>query len=963
MKKTLLILAAFAAAALVSCNKELAEKPVQGTDPTTDTPGGVMSEFSFSVARELPGTKSYLDGNDFLWEDGEEIAVCYGSSVVKFVYSEATEKFSSSEFDESASGPFYVVAPYDADIAIVDGKVSTKIPDLQTAGEHGVDSKALLSVGKADDVSALAGGVSLKNAFSLVKVGITDTDVNRISIDGNYEGTAISPVIAGPVTVDPASGVVTVSGRTTSVSLVPEEGAFAAGDYIIAVAPQTMTNGIKVVFRRAEEARSYYRNSSKNTTFERNKGISFAAVSAAGLTNRCFFITDAADMAEWSASTFVDTDNIFLGADIDMTDATWKPVNNFVGTFDGQNHRVYNLEVTGSEYVGFIRINKNDTSTAVLKNAIFGSKDGESWDGVSIFKHSNSSNNYTWYYVGVFAKTQQSAEMENVTNFAKAEVAAGSTGKTRAAGLCGNWASSKPMKNCYNYGEVVNNADKTGVAESGSSSVATSILGGVVAQCDTSVEIVECENYGTITNKNPYVKWVGGIIGSSSQNLTVKKCINYGTIKNEVAAYTSWLGTGGIAGYLSGASAKIDACQTINASISSVCHVVGGIAAQIGAGTITGCTVSNSNITGSANFPAGILAYCATNGAKVNKCKVTDSTVITGKGEIGGIGGRFNASVTVTDCEFSKSTINASGEDAGGIIGWSQNGVVVEGCKVLDATISSSSNYVSGVVGLAEKTSVLDCIVNDSSISGDIGVGGFAGFAKNAGNFVFNGCIVKGSSIKGRHSIGGIVGYAYGNSGTNILNAYFFNCGTDSATSLIATGSDDTPPAGDSMVAGICGWLRCASTGAFKIVNCYCNAGIVCQQTVNTPSAGGTVGYCSFGSGSAEITNFSTSLTAERIQVGGAAVASGSRYGAICGMLPDKPIEVSKCYYMADKGLDLGSLGESVVVSDCDAVAESTFKDGSTVVGQLNAYVSAYTGSETLKSWTVDASGLPVLVD
>ena len=639
-----------------------------------------------------------------------------------------------------------------------------------------------------------------------------------------------------------------------------------------------------------------------------------------------------------------------------MNGVSWTPVNQFAGIFDGQNHRIYNLSVSGNAYVGFLRLNKE--AVACLKNAVFGSADGETWDGVSNFTHSNSANNYTWYYVGVFAKTQYSATMENVTNFAKVEVAAGSNGKTRIGGICGNWASTGTIKNCYHYGDIVNNATATGQSSNTNTAVATSVLGGVIAQCDEPAVIDGCQNWGTVTNNNPYVKWVAGILASSGQAVTLKNCINHGTIKNTVNAYTSWLGTGGIAGYLSGAGATIDACQSVDASVSTVCHVVGGIAAQLGKGTIQNCIVSNSKITGNKDFPAGILSYNATAGALIKGCKVTNNTVIKGNGEIGGIGGRFNAASAIQNCEFSNSTIDAAGEDAGGIIGWSQNGMTISGCKVDNATISSSTNYVSGVAGLAEKTSVSDCVVKDSKISGAIGVGGFAGFVKNAGDFSFDGCVSQNSAITGKHSVGGIIGYTYSNGASNVTNVNVFNCGTDSATTLRATASDSTPPDGDCMVAGICGWMRLQSTGSFKIVNSYCNAKIVCDQIVNTLSAGGVLGYCSFGSGEAEITNFSSSLTASKILVNELPMTGATRVGALCGMLPDKPITITNCFYIDNLGV--GDIGESVVVSDCSALDETTFKDGFTVPDQLNVFSGSYSGY-TLKSWTADSAGLPVI--
>lgn len=971
MKKTLIIITAFVAAAFVSCTKEMELEVVASDDSAVENPSA-QGTFSFSAVREDSATKSYLSGTDFLWEDGEEISVCYGASNVRFTYDGASGKFTSDAFDPEASGPFYVVAPYNAGITIDgSGKIHTELPALQTAGSHGLDPAALLSVGKAADVAALTAGVSLKNAFSLVKVAINDADVNRISIDGNYSGTAISPLIAGEVTVDPADGSAVATGRGTSVSLVPSAGNFDAGAYILAVLPQTMSNGIKIVFRREGEAQSYYRNSAKSISFTRNAGISFAAVTAADLESRCYFVADADDFVAWDlVGTHNGTDKVFLGADINMDGKSWTPVVDYAGLLDGQNHRIYNISVTTNQYVGIIRTNKNAASD--VRNLVVGTADGVAWDGVSNFTHSASANNYTWYYAGAVAKLQFNATMENVTNFAKIEVAAGSVGKTRIGGICGNWASDQKIIGCVNYGLVVNNASATGQNSSSDTAVATSQLGGIIGQYDGSYSgvgdnntvIESCINYGRVENNNKYVKWIGGILGASGKAVTIHNCINYGTVLSNVKAYTSWLGTGGIAGFPSNTGATIDHCSCLNASLSSASDVLAGIAAQT-VGTISNCTVSNCTLSG-AKFVTGILAYTK-DGATVSDCQVINGTTISGSMEIGGIGGRLMGGV-VSGCVVSSSTVSGTGEDVGGIIGWSQataGGVStsVSGCTVSGATISSNANFAGGIIGLAEKTTVSACSVSGSSIS-TVGesVGGIAGYTKNAGAFSFENCLVSDCVVRGDHNVGGIVGYAYSNGDSNVQNIKFVNCGTDEATVLEATDSDGTAPDGDAEVAGICGWIRLTTTGTFKVINCYCNATIQCDKFLNTLSAGGVVGYCSLGSGTGEITNFSSSLTAAKILVEGSPVSTSTRVGAIFGMLPNKTISVSNCHYIS--GLEIGDpVGANVTLSGNVAYAPASFADGTTVPAALNAYVGSYGGAETLKTWKANGSGNPVFND
>lgn len=711
MKKTLIIIAAFVAVAFISCNKEMELEVVASDDSAVENPSA-QGTFSFSAVREDSATKSYLSGTDFLWEDGEEISVCYGASNVRFTYDGASGKFTSDAFDPEAAGPFYVVAPYNAGITIDgSGKIHTELPALQTAGSHGLDPAALLSVGKAADVAALTAGVSLKNAFSLVKVAINDTDVNRISIDGNYSGTDISPLIAGEVTVDPADGSAVATGRGTSVSLVPSAGNFEAGAYILAVLPQTMSNGIKIVFRREGEAQSYYRNSAKSISFTRNAGISFAAVTAADLESRCYFVADAADLVAWDGvGSRNGTDKVFLGADINMDGQSWTPVNNYAGVFDGQNHRIHHLSVSTNQYVGFIRANKDEESVpAVLRNAVFGTVDGENWDGVSNFTHATSAKTDTWYYAGVFAKTYQAAEMTDVINFAKVEVASAANGKTRIGGLCGNWASTASMTRCKNYGTVVNNA---------STASAASAMAGIVGQCDEAADFLYCENYGDVTCNCPGVQYVAGILASSSYANSADHCVNRGNI------------------------------SFVAASKATYASVISGIVAYLNnAGTISNCenrgdlTIDNEGIV-----------------------------------NIGGVLGLTKKAISVSDCDNYGDIIlnkNNSGATcmAGGVVGYAEaEGFSLARCnnhKDFTWSVFKKTFYGGGVFGELDYATITDC-TNYGSITVPSGgtYGAYASFG-GVGGIVYRpttritGCVNNGElNIYFKHTVrlGGIVG-------------------------------------------------------------------------------------------------------------------------------------------------------------------------------------------------------------
>lgn len=984
MKKYVLIASAICMAMMVSCNKDILVE--------VNPEGGLNAQtvpFSFSASREM--TKSFLDGNEFQWEEGDAVSVCYGTTNAKFTYDPVKAKF-TGEIDPTASGPFLIVYPYNADAAANGDLINTVFPAEQHPGAHNADPAALLAGGQADDIAALETGVTLANEFSLVRLTFTDSDVVSVSVEGNANGEALAAPLAGPVSINPADASVTCESRNTTVTLKNSDGsALAPGTYDIAVLPQTLAQGFKVVFRRSEEAQSYYRSSSAEATFVRNKGIQIASCTVASLEKRCWFILDAADLQAWNASTAAATDLTFLGADINLDGVSWTQRDLFTGVLDGQNHSVYNFVYTTNEYVGFIRQTSN-TEYAEIRNLYFGTKDGLTWDGVSCLTHASSKNKTAWWYAGIVAKTQGTTKMENVVNFAKVAVAAGSTGKTRIGGVCGNWASTGTMINCKNYGEIVNNASATGQASGTDTSVATSVVGGVCGQCDAAATFENCANYGTVTNNNKYVKWVAGIIGCSGQAMTVKGCTNYGTVSSTTKAYTKWLGTAGVAGYLNNAGAKIINCSSINATVTSAGDVVGGIAAEVDGGTIENCSVSGSVISTPTQFPAGILSY-GPKGGTVKNCTVSGNTQISGSNNAAGIAGRITTKLAVSGCTFSNSTITSTGANVGGIVGWIQSDATISNCNAINATISGA-NYVGGIAGLAEETTVSDSGVSGCSISGSsTDIGGIAGIlytgtfkdctvvdgcsieakscnaggivgraiAKNGTSNIIDHCKVLNSTVSATYDAAGIVGYAYPDANGPVD---IYNCGVENIAVIAKscdTGGDAT--AGDSMSGLIGGWMRCSdSASSFKIVNCYAiGSTIECKLDMAHPSVGAAVGYISLSdAGTAEITNFCTDLKATGIIVNGSPVLSTlPSVGAIAGMIPNKAITVKNCAYINDGVLTLcNNIGESVVLEDNDSFDEADF--GDLAYAMMEGFVPGYEDYPLL-GWSLNGAGLPYI--
>ena len=284
-------------------------------------------------------------------------------------------------------------------------------------------------------------------------------------------------------------------------------------------------------------------------------------------------------------------------------------------------------------------------------------------------------------------------------------------------------------------------------------------------------------------------------------------------------------------------------------------------------------------------------------------------------------------------------------------------------CVLTGAVITGKQN-IGGLIGWYDAGTVKNCTVTgNSQISASAdGVGGLVGrgIAKSGATCLIDGCLVENSTVKGSYSVGGLMGYAYPDKNGPML---FYNSGILNATveaTACDTGGD--PAKGDSMIAGICGWMRASdAASSAKVINCFAHfapGGMILDLPMVNASAGALFGYTSLSaSGSIEVAGFVTSLGANDLVVNGAPVSSSSaRYGALYGMLPkDKVISVKNSYCVT--GLPMyGETGNGVVLEDNEAVAPAEL---ASVEPKLNAFASAYT-DYALKAWKV-VDGLPVL--
>ena len=424
---------AFLLAALSGCRQELPAGPELPDNPAEGET--VVLNASLQPAEG----KATLVFPSVLWDDDDEIAVFDGSSRHIFTIPEGENKGSTARFAGSASpsaAKLYAVYPASGGESLSAGSLGICIPSVQTVPDGKcADPLALVSVAHAAD-----GNLFFRQVTALLRLELISSDVQQIRICGNS--------LAGKALVNPDGTLAEVTAGEDELLLQPQDGCFAPGVYYAVVLPGVTPAGTFSITVVRSGGLSGTRTAGPSVTFVRRRGLDMGEVEAALTWHRV--ICTRQQLFEWNLSREASdaTDEVELGADIDMGMEAWTP-RNFAGTFDGKGHKLWHLHAVSDNYAGFLR---EMTGAAVLKDITIGSSDGSTYDGASIIRHGASANNYTWYYAGVVAKASGSSSISGVQNFATVEVAADAISKTRIGGVVGNWNSSGTLTECVNRG-------------------------------------------------------------------------------------------------------------------------------------------------------------------------------------------------------------------------------------------------------------------------------------------------------------------------------------------------------------------------------------------------------------------------------------------------------------------------------------------------------------------------------
>lgn len=261
-----------------------------------------------------------------------------------------------------------------------------------------------------------------------------------------------------------------------------------------------------------------------------------------GTSTDPYLISTAGDMFQMEMNQ---TAHYKLVNDIDMSlaNTSWRPLDYFSGSLDGDGYTIYNFWVNSEKYhTGLFYQLAN---SAKVKNLVF----VEPKIDITRFNA----------YAGVIAGNAMGDSLLNIHIYdAQFNDLAGST-SIIAGGIAGSASLYSTIESCSfdgmvtlpaasDFGGIVGDARTgtaiTACATSGSYTASTS-LGGIVGSTGKNISITDCKANVTLAANND----VGGIVGGGSERPTITNCHAQGSVE---ATDEGWYGycAGGIVGNL-----------------------------------------------------------------------------------------------------------------------------------------------------------------------------------------------------------------------------------------------------------------------------------------------------------------------------------------------------------------------------------------------------------------------------
>ena len=704
MKTVYRVLTAAAIAAVsAGCAKEIADnQQIQSQEKVA------MTFVSNAVSTR---TSLADDQTTVVWTAGDRIGI-FDDAQGNNPFDIAGIDGSSATFEGEAvpSGTYYGLYPYSETASVSGQVITTELPSEQTAipgtFAQNVNLSAAVSDGENElDFQNVCGLVTVE--ISSVPEGLTLKSVTLSGLNGEK--------IAGKVNINMAEGTLAAEAAdaetSASVTLAAADGtALEAGKYVFAIIPADFTQGLKVGLNYDEGTSEILLKGQVTVAAGHHRVLPPVESATIGKVKTISTPEGLKAFAE-AADSYDADDVVTIDADLDMAGVDIAPFK-LNCTLDGRNHKIYNIAL-GTSLVSILN------EGAVLKNVVFGSSDGTSYDGTS--ELTIDGNPGSLGVVGVNHGT-----VETVTTFVNIDAVINNS-TDRVGGVVGT--NHGIIKGCTNHGDI----NVTGKA------VNKPWIGGIVGRMESGcIGVENCINTGDITVDNSMVQTASGIAGIL-QGGNITGCDNSGNIT--VKSSELWSYFSGIVSFVqiyADTPTEVSDCHnTGNFEVSGAgARGLGGIAAFMHASSgqplfISDCTNKGSlTVTGLYNTsktPLGVggifgfsdyiqsvkneIRNCDNTGDILLEEVVFTNEYLNNLPSAGGILGRATASMEISGCTNGgdvKSAVPAG--HLGGIAGLAGN------------NISVSGNENSGAVTLDLSTGTYDLGSTQIGVAGLVGV-------------------------------------------------------------------------------------------------------------------------------------------------------------------------------------------------------------------------------------------------
>ena len=229
------------------------------------------------------------------------------------------------------------------------------------------------------------------------------------------------------------------------------------------------------------------------------------------------------------------------------------PINNFIGTFDGNNNYLKNIYIN-KESINNVGLFNYSTNLTIQNLNISGKITGNTYVGSLLGEPSNS---------------KSKVNIINCNNYADVK------GNACVGGIVG-YGLSTYIENCNNYGEVQGSA------------TSDTRVGGIVG---ATGKVINCTNYGHVLGST----YVGGISGAPNSNY-IFGCVNKGNIEGTTCI-------GGICG-ISGNGVIIE--KSYNSGTVSGTTNIGGICGVLNRSSVIRCAYNVGKVIGN-NCVGGVI--------------------------------------------------------------------------------------------------------------------------------------------------------------------------------------------------------------------------------------------------------------------------------------------------------------------------------------------------------------------